>query len=187
MISIIQNCPGCFQVPSGKTFSIQEAFFRLSREQRYFQNIDRIWLSSIALCIYIIENNRDFIGDVLELGAGKDALPSKYVYEYTGARSVTTSDIGDIDWNNLDPSDVRTFDVIIAADCMYQCTHVSFINALKKYLKPGGRAIIVNPEREGLDEALYKIKSEWENSVIEKKELVIEETYGISLYICLVI
>lgn len=182
MIPIIQNCPGCFQTLCGHTFFVNDGFFRLDKDQYHFEDINKVWMSSIAMCLYILDNKDVFNGkEVLELGAGI-GLPSQYVRTHTFAKSVTSSDIADIDWEDLDPEDVRRFDVIIAADCMYRCTHKAFIQTLQKYIKPGGVIVLFNAIRPEIEEALYEIKSIWPNAETLTKSLLVENTYSIELY-----
>lgn len=125
MIPVTQRYPGCFETSNKKIF-INNGIFQLNEKQHYLQDIDKVSFTTIALSLYILENQDMFFNkEILELNVGVGML-SKYLYKF--AKSITFLD---------DISQLYKYDVIIASDWIYN-------DVLKEYLKPGGKIIIFN-------------------------------------------
>lgn len=131
-----------------------------------------IWPSSRALAGYV--RGLDGHGrSLLELGCGVGlvsvtALQAGFTVTatdyYAEAMQVTRLNtarlVGDgesrlatreVDWRAL-PADLGTFDVVVAADVLYEREYAELVsNAIRRTLKPGGLALVSDPGRAALE------------------------------------
>lgn len=84
----------------------------------------------------------------------------------TGRRAATRL----VDWRSL-PADLGTFDLVVAADVLYEHTYGELVaDAVTEALAPGGMAIIADPGRLSLDAFLLAIE-ERGLAVVERWEV----------------
>ena len=131
-----------------------------------------VWPSSVILATRVandVGKNRSLlelgcglgIVSVAAMRAGFDVLATDYYEDalrFTRANAWRTLQREPatrmVDWREL-PSDLGTFDVIVAADVLYEMTYADFVaDALSAGLAPKGTAIIADPGRIAVDRFL---------------------------------
>ncbi len=124
-----------------------------------------VWPSSIVLSRFILESPDIKNASCIELGAGVGmvsvaaALAGGHVLctdisqealdfiELNALSNGVDLDIARLDWRHI--SIKEKFDYVFAADVLYERrNHLPILHALAQLLKPGGKAIIGDPERQ---------------------------------------
>ena len=77
-------------------------------------------------------------------------------------------------------SKAKMYDVVVAADCLYRTNAPPFLAAILATLKPGGRFLLVNPIRDGVDEFLYGLLEHGEGRM-DKSTVLWNDQYPIEL------
>ena len=158
-----------------------------------------IWPSSIVLSEYILEHSEEFAGKkILELGCGLglvgitassvggDVLFTDYdVHALNFTREnfkrnfKRDASVQLFDWRN--PGDLQLFDVIVAADIIYEKRWlIPIINVLEKKLSDTGTAFIANPDRSVSRPLLEMIENKnWQKQSLLKRTMVYNKLHTI--------
>lgn len=137
------------------------------------KNIDHIgggfWIASLAMACFIDAKPEMFLGKrIIELGGGV-GVPSLLLGKMGCDVVLSDIDIGlcqdavarngstvktmALDWEDGVEGE---YDVAIACDCLYRHNDADFVKAVK--CCNAGTVILVNSERDGIDEAIYAIE-----------------------------
>lgn len=168
-----------------------------------------IWLSSIALCSWIMNNKHVFENKrVLELGCGV-GLCGLSIATNTSAKTLMFTDndanvfrclkqniernsknihnipsIQQYDWNCIEPVK-GCYDVIVASDCMYHNTKDILLRSIISNLKVNGVLVLSNPpewSRAGFDMFVYALQ-EFGNVNIERVKLRMNKHFTKEIWI----
>ena len=223
MIRLLQNSPTTFQTDDLKTIynisgkfsidndnyltidnniiNIKDEIYTFYRDSNHIGG--SIWLSSIAMILYIQKNNKKNFENkkILELGAGI-ALPSIFLSKISEKivssdfdisitnvniqkNNCNNIDVKQIIWSELDEEIIgnEKYDIIIASDCIYRNTYKILLNTIKKFMKQNGKLIISNAYRESLDDFIYGLLEIDSNVKIIEQKLYYNDIYYIDLFI----